>query len=190
MTTRSSSRPRKATAAAAALVLLAACRTEPPPPTPPHGVRLARFTVTSPAFANNREMPIENSCDGADKSPALTWSSPPEDTKTFAIVLEDPDAPNGTFVHWVAYDINGETRVLPESADLSQVGGRLGSNDFQHVHYNGPCPPKHEGHHYVFHIFALNAPVNLPDGADKAALYTAMRGHVLGEGVLTGIFSR
>lgn len=160
-------------------------------PTPPPGVSLASLTVTSKSFAATHNLvPVEFSCDGAGRSPALTWSAPPEGTKSMAVVVEDPDASGGSFVHWVVYDIKGDERGLAEGADPATVGARVGVNDNQNDTYYGPCPPPQEMHRYVFRVFALDAPLDLHAGADRAALYAAMRGHVLADGSLVTTFSR
>ena len=158
-------------------------------PSTPKGVALASLTVTSKSFqATNNVIPVEYSCDGSNRSPQITWSAPPEGTQSIAIVAEDPDASSGAFVHWVVYDLGGDTRTLAEGVDVSSVG-RAGINDNQSDAYYGPCPPKMEIHHYVFRVFALNAPLNLPAGVDKARLYGAMNGHVLADGALIATFS-
>jgi len=167
---------------------LLACATEIPSPSPPPGVRLSSMTVTSKSFTSAHDMPVDFSCDGADKPPHLEWSSPPDGTKSFAIVLDDSDA--SSFTHWVAFNVNPEARAIKEGGeDLGELGVRMGMNDFRRVGYSGPCPPRHEGHRYVFRVFALNAELPLSEGATKAALYGAMRGHVLAEGLLVGQFS-
>jgi Raf kinase inhibitor-like YbhB/YbcL family protein len=175
---------------AASVALFAACAEPPVQPSTPPGVELGSLTVTSKSFAaTNNVVPVEYSCDGSNRSPALTWSAPPEGTKSIAIVVEDPDAPNGSFVHWVVYDIKADTQTLPEAFDPNKNGARAGINDNQTDTYYGPCPPSQEMHRYVFRVFALDAELPLPAGKDKAALYAAMRGHVLADGALIATFS-
>jgi Raf kinase inhibitor-like YbhB/YbcL family protein len=157
------------------------------PSTPP-GVALASITVTSKAFTSNGPIPIDNSCDGKDLSPHLTWSSPPAGTRSLAILLEDPDAPGNDFTHWIVFNLSPEARMLAEAADPTTLGARLGTNDFPDVAYRGPCPPRGEMHRYVFHVFALDQSLSLQDGANRAAIDAAMNGHVLGEGTLIGMF--
>lgn len=172
-------------------LLLAACQASAPmAPQPPPGVTSASLTVTSKTFASKGPIPVDSSCDGADRSPQLTWSSPPEGTKSFAIVVEDPDAPAGIYTHWLVYNLPPETTSLAEGIDPSTLGAKVGLNDAKNVRYGGPCPPRRELHRYAFRVFALDAMLATPDGATKDALYAAMNGHVIGEGYVVGTFSR
>jgi Raf kinase inhibitor-like YbhB/YbcL family protein len=174
-----------------ALATLAACQSSTAiTPLPPAGVTAASLTVTSKSFAAKGPIPVDSSCDGSDRSPQLTWSSPPEGTKSFVVVVDDPDAPSGAFTHWIVFNLPPETMSLAEGIDPTTLGARIGLNDFKNIRYNGPCPPRRELHRYVFRVFALDAPVNTPDGATKESLYVAMNGHVLGEGYAVGTFSR
>jgi len=176
---------------AIAIALGAACQTQQPiAPMPPPGVSVGSLTVTSKSFATKGPIPVDSSCDGSDRSPQVTWSAPPEGTKSFVLVVEDPDAPNGTFTHWLVFDLPAETLALGEGVDPSTLGAKVGINDFKNVRYNGPCPPRRELHRYVFRVFALDATLATPDGATKEALYGAMNGHVLAEGYVVGTFSR
>jgi Raf kinase inhibitor-like YbhB/YbcL family protein len=163
---------------------------QPLAPMPPPGVTLASLTVTSKSFATKGPIPVDSSCDGSDRSPQVTWSAPPEGTKSFVLVVEDPDAVNGTFTHWMVYDIAADASALAEGVDPSTLNAKVGLNDFKNVRYNGPCPPRRELHRYVFRVFALDATLPTPDGATKEALYGAMNGHVLAEGYVLGTFSR
>src|SRR5579883_589541 len=161
----------------------AACQTQAGPgPSAPPGVSASSLTVTSKTFASKGTIPVDNSCDGSDRSPQLTWSSPPEGTKSIAIVAEDPDAPSGSFTHWVVYGVPPETTSIAEGVDPGTLGARVGMNDFKSVRYAGPCPPRRELHRYVFRVFALNAPIDLPEGATKETLYANLNAHVLAEG--------
>lgn len=166
-----------------------ACKSQSAGPSSPPGVTAASLTVTSATFTSNGQIPVDNSCDGANRSPALTWSSPPEGTKSIAILAEDPDAPGGTFTHWIAYDLPPETRSIAEGVDPSTLGGRVGQNDFQSLGYGGPCPPKREIHRYYFHIYALDVELPTPEGVNRDGFGAAMSQHVLGEGALVGTFS-
>jgi Raf kinase inhibitor-like YbhB/YbcL family protein len=150
---------------------------------------MGTLTVTSRAFASNGAIPVDYTCDGADKSPQLSWSAPPEGTKSFAILVDDPDAQSGTFTHWIAYDIRPDVLVLPEGDDPSALGGTSGINDFKRPGYAGPCPPKMEIHHYYFRVFALDAPLGAAAGGGRGAADAAMSGHVLAQGALVGTFS-
>jgi Raf kinase inhibitor-like YbhB/YbcL family protein len=176
-------------AIALGLGVLGGCRPEPVQPSSPNGGKIESMAVTSKTFASNDAIPVDNTCDGADRSPDITWSAPPAGTKSFAIVAEDPDAPGGTFTHWIAYNIDSAARDLPEGADPATLGGAAGLNDFKHPAYNGPCPPKSEIHHYVFRVFALDQPVEIRPEPDRDAIDTAMGGHVLGVGAVVGSFS-
>jgi len=156
-------------------------------PSAPAGVTEAQITVTSTAFSENGTVPIDNTCDGKDMSPEISWSSPPAGAKSIVIVIDDPDAPGGTFTHFLVYGISPDTHELKAAADLSTTA-RVGKNDFGAVRYNGPCPPKQEEHLYRFQIFALDVPVNLAEAAPRADVDAAMSGHVLGRGMLTAQF--
>ena len=158
-------------------------------PGAPPGVAQQRIAVTSKSFASNGSIPVDFTCDGADRSPQITWSAPPPGTKAFAIIADDPDAPGGDFFHWAIYGIRGDASSIPEAADLAELGAISALNGFGRPGYNGPCPPKYELHSYVFRVFALDAPITArPDGTGDD-LQTAMNGHVLGMGAVVGTFS-
>lgn len=156
-------------------------------PSAPAGVTESQITVTSNAFSEGGTVPVDDTCDGKDSSPEISWSSPPAGTKSIVVIVDDPDAPGGTFTHFLAYGISTDTHELKAAADLSAIA-RIGRNGFDAVRYNGPCPPKGEEHSYRFQIFALDAPVNLQEGAPRAEVDAAMSGHVLGSGMLTADF--
>jgi Raf kinase inhibitor-like YbhB/YbcL family protein len=158
-------------------------------PSPPPGVGVSGLTVTSNSLAANKVIPVDFTCDGADRSPQITWSAPPEGSKSIALVLEDPDAPGGTFVHWVVWNLAVDRQSLAEAVDPTTLGAVVGLNDHQSEDYYGPCPPKDEIHQYYFRVFALDATLPVPAGSTKQALYTAMHGHVLAEGYLIAQFS-
>jgi Raf kinase inhibitor-like YbhB/YbcL family protein len=147
------------------------------------------FTLTSPAFDDGGTIPVLFTCDGEDLSPRLDWTSPPEGTRSFALVLDDPDAPSGTFTHWLLFDLPAESRSLAEGVQGAGVGGR---NDFEEEGYGGPCPPiESDEHHYSFHLYALDVEtLHLSEGAGRAELDAALEGHVLGEARLGGRFGR
>jgi len=167
-----------------------ACKSGGGQPSSAPGVALGSLTVTSSSFASGGTIPVDYTCDGADKAPELTWSAPPAGTQSFAIVAEDPDAPGGTFTHWIAYNVRGDVRELPESTEPSTLGGAVGNNDFNRPGYSGPCPPKSELHRYSFHVFALNTPIDVKPGSTRAAVDEALSGHVLAHGALEVTFSR
>lgn len=148
--------------------------------------------VKSTAFGNARSMPEKYTCDGADISPPLEWRNTPAGTKAFAIICDTPDAPTGTWVHWVLYDIPVEVTKLPESVvkkDQLDIGARQGKNDYDQIGYNGPCLPAGE-HRFFFRLYALDGFTNMKAGATKDELMNAMKGHILAEGVLMGVYAR
>ncbi|WP_333677195.1 YbhB/YbcL family Raf kinase inhibitor-like protein [Dyella sp.] len=152
----------------------------------------AFLSIQSASFTDGGSMPAKLSCDGANLSPDIRLPRPPDGTRSFAIVVMDPDAPVA-FAHWLAYDIPAETRDLPEGASTSSH--RLehaveGINGFGHAGYGGPCPPSGTTHHYVFHVYALDSMPALPSGADALQVNTAIQGHVLAEGRITGLYTR
>ncbi len=148
--------------------------------------------LTSPAFEEGGMIPSKYTCDGANVSPPLKWTSVPEGTKSFAIICDDPDAPAGTWVHWVIYNIPANIRELPENVRPSwklSDGTLQGKNDFGKAGYGGPCPPGGI-HRYYFKIYALSDMLNVKEGLTKADLLKAMKGYVLGEGQLMGRYKR
>jgi hypothetical protein len=155
----------------------------------PPGATMESIAVTSRSFASGGQIPVDYTCDGADRSPQLTWSAPPAGTESFAIEVEDPDAASGTFTHWIAYDLAGDARSVPEAVDVGAAGGSAGMNDFKRPGYGGPCPPHLEVHRYFFRVFALNAHVHPGPEPGRDAFDAALRGHVLAAGVLVGEFS-
>ena len=147
--------------------------------------------VTSPAFALGGAVPRRHTCEGEDLSPALAWNNVPDGTRSFAIVVDDPDAPGRVWVHWLAWDIPGTARGLPEGVRPDEAGFSQGMTDFRRVGYGGPCPPQgHGAHRYFFRVYALDARLNLAPGASRGELDAAMRGHILGQGELMGKFHR
>ena len=148
--------------------------------------------IRSSAFGNGEMIPVKHTCDGADFSPSLEWSGAPAGTKSFALICDDPDAPMGTWVHWVIYDIPSATTLLAEGITKEKElpgGGTQGVNDFRKVGYGGPCPPGGT-HRYYFKIYALDTELPLAPGISKDGLLTAMQGHILAEGRLMGRYKR
>lgn len=151
------------------------------------------FALSSAAFAPGEMIPKKSTCDGPDASPKLTWNDPPAKTNSFALIMDDPDAPVGTWVHWVLFDLPVETRELAEGvAKQEQLsnGARQGRNDFGKIGYGGPCPPPGKPHRYFFKLFALDAKLNLKAGATKSEVERAMEGHILGQAELLGKYGR
>ena len=148
--------------------------------------------ITSSAFSDSGMIPPQHTCDGQDVSPPLQWESVPGGTRSIALICDDPDAPMGTFVHWVLYNLPADVRELPEGVPVQETlpnGARQGTNDFGTIGYGGPCPPGGT-HRYFFKIYALNAPVELSAGATKAELLDAMGGRILAQGQLMGKYKR
>lgn len=149
---------------------------------------LAKLSLTSDAFQNGQPIPAQYSCDGADQTPTLHWSDPPAGTRSFALVVDDPDAPSGIFRHWGVFDI-------PASARSVGGGTKVGTeviNDFGKPGYGGPCPPKGHGpHHYHFKLLALNTDkLGLSRSARVVDLENATKAHTIGEGELVGTYER
>jgi hypothetical protein len=149
--------------------------------------------ISSAAFSAGETIPKKFTCDGPDASPKLTWSVPPERTQSFALIMDDPDAPVGTWVHWVLYDLPADTRELAEGVPKQEQlpnGGRQGRNDFGKIGHGGPCPPPGKPHRYFFKLYALDAKLNLKAGATKAEVERAMKGHILAQAELMGRYGR
>ena len=148
--------------------------------------------LQSSAFAHGETIPRKYTCDGADLSPPLEWNDVPEGTQSFVLIMDDPDAPVGTFTHWIAFNIPGSIHSFPEGAAQASPNFRQGRNDFRRVGYGGPCPPRGHGRHrYFFRLYALNIPaLNLQDGASRRDVENAMQGHVLASAEYMGTYER
>jgi Raf kinase inhibitor-like YbhB/YbcL family protein len=143
--------------------------------------------VSSPAFADGAAIPKKYTCDGDDVAPPLEWKGEPENSKSIAVICEDPDAPAGTFTHWVMYDIPASTHSTSEQPSI----GKVGMNDFGNSGFGGPCPPrKDHAHHYHFHVYALDIESLGRAGLSNKGAREAMKGHVLAEGEVTGTYQR
>jgi Raf kinase inhibitor-like YbhB/YbcL family protein len=150
------------------------------------------LVVTSSSFSDGGTIPSNFTCDGSDISPELEWTATPAKTQSILIFVDDPDAPI-VFVHWIAFNLPPSARELPEGASPHTAlpgGAKEGENGFGNTGYGGPCPPGTKPHHYVFRVCALDSSLNLPSGAKKGDLATAMKGHVLAEGKIVGLYSR
>lgn len=147
--------------------------------------------LTTSAFPSGGAIPKKFTCDGADVSPALSWNEPPAGTQAFAMIMDDPDAPAGTWVHWVLYDLPSNARSLsegvPKDPELAS-GAHQGRNDFRKIGYGGPCPPPGAAHRYFFKLYALDSKMNLKSGATKAELERTMKGHIVAQAELIGRF--
>jgi hypothetical protein len=149
--------------------------------------------LSSTAFADGQPIPDKYTCQGRDVSPPLKWSGAPPNTKSFALIADDPDAPAGTWVHWVLFDLPANVTELAEDVPkLPQIpsGGKQGLNDFRKTGYGGPCPPPGKPHRYFFKLYALDAELNLKSGANKKDVEHAMEKHVLAQGQLMGTYQR
>jgi len=169
---------------------------------------VAQFTLSSPSFRNNQPIPAKHSCEGEDAAPALKWEGAPSETKSFALICDDPDAPGGSWVHWVIYGMDATTTELPEklgkvdqvfSVDYEMetqsaaksMSARQGMTDFGKTGYGGPCPPRGHGvHHYHFRLYALDTELNLAPRVTRKQLESAMKGHILAQTELIGTYQR
>ncbi len=146
----------------------------------------------SPAFMNNTYIPRKYTCDGPGLSPPLNWSSVPSESKSLAILVYDPDAPHGVFYHWLIYNLRPFLRGLPAGVpkELEITYGKQGINSFRKVGYGGPCPPRGEVHHYIFLILAINSSQELRPGLTTQEFLNAVNGHIIGYGLLVGLYGR
>ena len=162
-------------------------------PTPPQAGEAASFALVSPAFGEGGTIPTIYTCDGQDISPALRWRDAPEGTESVALICDDPDAPGGSWVHWIIYDVPVSAGSLPEAVPSTPHlagGGRQGRNSWARIGYGGPCPPSGV-HRYVFRLFALDTFLGLtPEEVNQQVLLDAISDHVLGEAVLIGTYQR
>ena len=151
------------------------------------------LTLTSSAFAEGQAIPVKYTRDGENLSPPLKWTGAPDDTKSFILIVEDPDAPSGTFRHWAIYNIPADRDGLPESVDTGANHAiRYGKNDFGNARYDGPEPPRGHGvHHYHFRLGALSVPtIQLPAGMGVQDIWSQASKHLIGEATLIGTFER
>ena len=164
------------------------------PSVPDQGVmpQAGIMALTSPAFADQETIPLTYTCEGDDTSPALDWQAAPPGTGSFALLVTDPDAPLGTFTHWLLYNISADISGLPEGipAGEQNIFGTHGKNGFGNFGYNGSCPPSGAAHHYLFTVYALSLPADLPPGLSREAFLRAISDSILASGTLTGIFQR
>lgn len=140
--------------------------------------------VTSPAFENDGIIPVKFTCDGEDINPELIIEGIPRETQALVLIVDDPDAPAGTWLHWLVFDIPVVSRIAENS-----IPGKQGINDFGKINYGGPCPPRHT-HRYFFKVFALDKKLNLKEGINRPVLEKAMQGHILDKAELFGLYIR
>ena len=180
-------------------VLLSACSTSSSTTSQPVATETAIIASTTPeasmalqltsdAFVNGQSIPAKYTCTGMGISPALAWTEPPAGTQSFALIVDDPDAPGRTWVHWVLFNISTGTRSLKEGFTAENTIA-VGKNSSSHLSYDGPCPPSGT-HRYFFKLYALDAPLSLSPGATKDQLLKAMDGHILAQAELMGTFSK
>lgn len=156
-------------------------------------VKRGSLELKSSAFQAGGDIPRKHTCDANDVSPELSWSNIPVGTRAFAMITDDPDAPAGTWVHWVIYDLPADTKELAEGVPTTEAltnGAKQGTNDFRKLGYGGPCPPPGLPHRYFFKLYALDAPTGLKPGASKQQLLKAIENHVLGEAEIIGRYKR
>ncbi len=151
------------------------------------GATMATLAITSPAFKSGELIPSKFTCDGADVSPTLAIGNVPPEAKSLALIVDDPDAPGGMWVHWVVWNIDPATKEIAEGG--VPAGAQLGRNDFRQTPYGGPCPPSGT-HRYFFKLYALDTKLDLGAGTNKAGLEKAMKGHILTQAELMGKYKR
>jgi hypothetical protein len=167
---------------------------EPARPKPPEAAPAESLTLKSDSVVHHAALPARHTCDGAGTSPQLSWSNPAEGTASFVVLVDDPDAERN-FVHWIVYNIPPDVRSLPEALPegdvLQQAGGALqGRNDFGKNGWGAPCPTDGRPHRFVFRLYALDAMLDLPPGADRKAVEEAIKGHFRGQAAMISSYSR
>jgi Raf kinase inhibitor-like YbhB/YbcL family protein len=151
----------------------------------------SELTIKSNAFAESEMIPAKYTCDADNISPSISWSKGPEKTKSYALICDDPDAPSKIWVHWVVYNIPSTVLELSEKFSKDSIYNNIenGVNDFGTLGYSGPCPPSGT-HRYNFKVYALDCKLNLKTGSSKVDLETAMKDHILANGMLTGKYKK
>ena len=152
-----------------------------------------KLTISSPAFQEGDKIPMKFTCEGEDISPELTWNKPPEETKSLTLLVDDPDAPDGVFTHWVLFNLPADKMMLPQGVPTQgrlPDGSLQGKNEFGKIGYSGPCPPQGRPHRYQFTLYALDRPLNLKSVVTKKQVVDTMRGHILAHDQITGIYQR
>jgi Raf kinase inhibitor-like YbhB/YbcL family protein len=151
------------------------------------------FQISGSSFQPGHSIPKKFTCDAADVSPEFAWTGAPDATKSFALIADDPDAPAGTWTHWLIYDLPQGTTGLPENTpkiDVLPDGSQQGRNDFKKIGYNGPCPPPGTPHRYIFKLYALDQKLALKPGASKSEVEQAVQGHILAQTEVMGKYQR
>jgi Raf kinase inhibitor-like YbhB/YbcL family protein len=148
---------------------------------------MAEFELSSPAFDDGEAIPRENTCDGSNESPTLRWTNVPDGTRTLAVIVHDPDAPSGDFVHWLGWNLDPDVGGLEQGVPAPVQG----TNGFGRLGYDGPCPPEGHGpHRYYLRLYAIDTDLELEPGAARDQLQNEMEGHVLSEAELLGLYER
>jgi len=168
------------------LVMEAGCSAQDTPAAS-EGVMEMTIQITSSAFTEGGNIPRQYTCDDVDVSPPLSWSGIPTNTVSLALIVDDPDAPAGTWVHWVLFNLPSDLKGLDQGGSGIGVEGK---NDFRRLGYGGPCPPKGSTHRYYFKVYALDTTLDLQSGATKAQVEHLMQGHILAQGQLMGKYGR
>jgi len=151
------------------------------------------FALQTNAFPSAGVIPAKYTCSGADLSPELSWNHAPASTRALVLIMDDPDAPSGTFTHWILYNLSSQEKQLPENLPKTEqvlAEALQGRNDFGRTGYGGPCPPPGRPHRYFFKLYALDTKLNLKAGASRKEVEVAMKGHILGQAELMGTFKR
>jgi Raf kinase inhibitor-like YbhB/YbcL family protein len=170
----------------ASILLLAGCSKQSASLAPVGGNEMS-IQISSPAFKEGENIPRIYTCDDQNVSPPLTWTGVPTNTMSLALIMDDPDAPTGTWVHWVLFNLAARTTNLAQG---SHGAGIEGKNDFNKIGYGGPCPPRGSNHRYYVKVYALDTQLSLKSGATKAQVENAMVGHILAQGQLMGRYRR
>lgn len=179
-----------------AVLLFCSCSPKPSAPAQPNSPKegnTMKFTLLSTAFTNGSEIARPCTCDADDRSPDLSWSGAPANTKSFALIVDDPDAPAGTWTHWLIWNIPPKATLLPGDVPRTPTldnGARQGVNDFHRIGYGGPCPPPGKPHRYFFKLYALNVQLDLKPGASKSDLEATLKPHILAQTHLMGTYGR
>ena len=168
------------------IMILAGCKSQDVTPAS-EGVVNMSIQITSTAFSEGDKIPRISTCDDQNVSPPLAWTGVPTGTVSLALIMDDPDAPSGTWVHWVLYNIPAETTNLEQG---KTGGGTDGKNDFSKLGYGGPCPPRGSNHRYYVKVYALDIKLDIKAGATKTQVESAMQGHILAQGELMGRYGR
>lgn len=151
------------------------------------------FSIQSKAFPSGGDIPAKFTCQGQNVSPPFSWTDPPKDTQTLALIAHDPDAPSGDFTHWVLYDLPATAQGMPEGIERKDQladGARQGTNGFHRIGYGGPCPPAGKAHRYIFVLYALDKKIGLAAGATRDQVENAMKGHILAQSEWMGRYQR